>query len=54
LSCPLSVGERLLVLPRLGVMLGHQLWLGLDRLGKALLEHVRNPMVDLLAGAPEQ
>ena len=54
LSCPLPVRERRLVLPRLGVVVGDQLRLGINRLRKALLEHLCNTLMVLLAGALEQ
>jgi hypothetical protein len=49
----LPVADGLGGAPRFGVVVRHQLWLGLDRLGKALLEHLSNTLMVLLAGALE-
>ena len=53
LSGSLPVAKSLLIESRFGVMMGEQFGLGLDRLGKSLLQHLGNALVILLAGASE-
>jgi len=50
----LPVDHRLLGAARRRVVLGHQLRLGLGRLGKVHFQHPRNALVDLPPGAREQ
>ena len=54
LPCLLPVGNGLLDEARLGVVMGQQLRLGLDGLGKLLLQHLGNLLVILLPFALEQ
>ena len=54
LTRPLLVAHRLLGAARRSVVLGHQLRLRLDQLGKPCLQHLRNMLVILLTGAPQQ
>ena len=54
LACPLPVGHRLLGAARRGVVLGHQLRLGLHERGEPCFEDLGNLLVHLLPGALEQ
>ena len=54
LAGPLPVPDGLRRVPGLGEVVGQQLRLGRHHLGKPRFEHLRDPLVDLLPGAPEQ
>src|SRR5215510_2263479 len=54
LARPLPVGNRLLGTARRGVVLSHQLWLRRDGLRELGLQHLRNALVNLLPGAPQE
>jgi hypothetical protein len=54
LPSALPVGERLRTQARLGVMVRQQFRLGLHRLGKLRLQHVRNALVILLTCTLQQ